>query len=189
MKNSIYNKREVPSIHPGCSLAETGASDYDDFDNPLEALEIIPKGKENEWLFKQVRTYMGFDGETVEVKYMLSPEAKAPSYVREEALVTITVPEGVHPITFLKETVANLEHAWVFVSKEVAERLRKLPTKYYQDTVAYGEFFRFETFDEISLQKVKYFDDWKVLYEWSFERERFMRPDAPEFIIQLEMKD
>lgn len=189
MKNSIYNKRKVPSINPRCSLAETGRNDYDDYDNPLKALKVIPEGTEDRWLIEETKECESFDGEYLKIERVLRPEVKAPACVRNETLVTITVPEGVHPITFLKETVANLEHAWVFVSKEVAKMLRKLPTKYYQDTVAYGEFFRFETFDEISLQTVEYFDDWKVLCEWEFEGDKFARTANPEFIIQLEMKD
>lgn len=188
MKNSIYDKRQVPSIHTGCSLAETGAGDYDDFDNPLKELEVIPEGTEEKWLLTMDKKYMGFDGEITEVEHVLKPEVKSPEFVREEPLITITVPEKVHPIIFLKETVANLEHAWVFISKDVEAKLRELPIMYHQNTVAYGEFFRFENFDEISLQRVKYFDDWKVFYEWKFNDENFTRTDTPEFIIQLEMQ-
>ena len=73
MKNSIYNKREVPSVHSGCSLAETGAGDYDDFDNPLKALDIIPEGKEVPFV-KNVNKYVS-DGEHYEdVHYDLPTE-------------------------------------------------------------------------------------------------------------------
>lgn len=191
MKNNTNNqdKRVVPSVHSGCSLAETGWSEYDDYDNPLKSFKIIPEGTESNWLVDEVNEYDGFDGKSVEIVHVLKPEIIDPSYVRDEALITITVPEGVHPITFLKENVSNLDQAWVLLSKNVVETLRELPNRYHQKTVAYGEFFRFENFDTVSLQEIEYFDDWKVLLNWEFDKEKFERNDTPDFIIQLKMKE
>jgi len=188
MKNSNNNYvNNVPCIHSGCSMAETGWSEYDDFDNPLKPLDIIPEGKEN-LLVKNVNSYT-YNGEDYEdVDFGLPPEMENPSTVREEPLVTVIVPSGVHPITFLKEKGVNIENSWVFINNDVADVLRKMPYKYHQATVAYGEFFRFENFDTISLQFVKYFDNWNVLLDWEFDGKKFVRNDKPECIIEVVME-
>ena len=184
MKNSIFNKKEVPAVHPGCSLAETGRGEYDDFDNPLKPLDIIPESKKESVLKKDLKPYV-CDGENYEeVKYVLSHEIVNPAQVREEALVTVVIPSGVHPVTFLKEHL-DIEKAWVFMHNDVVQILRDMPRRFYHDTVAYGEFFRFENFDTISLQKVEHFDKWKVLVEWDFGEGVCVREDIPEFIIEL----
>lgn len=191
MKHNTNNsvKTVVPSIKSRCSLAETGKNEYDDYDNPLLPLRIIPHGTEPRWVTEEVEEYEGFDGNSVNIRRALKPGIYDPSCVREEPVVIITVPEDVHPIAFLKGIVADLNQAWVFVTEKVVERLRKLPTKYHQATVAYGEFFRFENLDTISLQAVKYFDDWKVFLDWEFDGKKFTRKDIPEFIILLETKE
>lgn len=189
MKHIISNGRNVPSIPCGCSLAETGRSEYDDYDNPLKALKVIPEGTEDRWLDKAVEYYTAYEEETVEVVNSLKPGIDSPSDVRDEGIVTITIPKDVHPIEFLKKIVANSDRAWIFVNESIVETLRKLPTKYHQNTVAYGEFFRFENLDTISLQAIEYFDDWKVILDWEFDGEKFTRVDVPEFIIQLELRD
>lgn len=188
MKNSKNNNvKNVPSIHTGCSMAETGYNDYDDFDHPLKALDIIPEGKEIPFV-KTVDSYSA-DGEDCEVVgFTLPPEMENPSSVREEPLVTVVVPSGVHPITFLKEKGVDIENSWIFMNDDVADVLRKMPYRYHQATVAYGEFFRFENFDTISLQSVKYFDSWKVLLDWEFDGKKFERNDTPECIIEVVME-
>ena len=187
MKNSIYNKREVPSVHSGCSLAETGAGDYDDFDNRLEDLDIIPDGKEISFV-RNEDSYR-YDGEEhVNVELTLPPKIQNPSSVREEPLVIVVVPVGVHPFTFLKEKGVNMEKSWIFMHNDVVDMLRKMPYRYHQATVAYGEFFRFESFDEISLQDVKYFKKWKILLEGKICGKELYRTDTPERIIEVVME-
>ena len=185
MKNSIYNKREVPSVHFGCSMAETGASDYDDFDNPLAPLNVIPEGKDI--LFVENRTeYTGIDGKYEDVKRELPAGLENPSSVREEPLVTVVVSSGVHPITLVNPEVIN--HAWIFYRKDVVEEIRKFPYKYQQDSIAYGEFFRLENCDSFSLQKVEYFEGWRVLRECEINGIVYQRPEVPEYIIELVME-
>ena len=186
MKNSIYNKREVPTMHPRCSLAETGAGDYDDFDNPLGALNIIPEGTDIQ-LLEEKEQHDGFDGPYVDVKLSLPPEVERPSHVRKENLVTVEVPSGVHPFTFLKEKGVDIENSWIFMNDDVVDTLKKMPYRYHQVTVAYGEFFRFESFDEISLQEVEYFKKWKIILEGKICEKEFYRTDSPESIIEVVM--
>ena len=186
MKNSINERRNVPSIHTGCSLAETGYFDYDDYNNPLGELDIV-EGTEVELLEERTQRD-GFDGPYLEIKIKLPPEVKKPADARKEPLVTITVPLGVHPIAFLKEKGVEITKAWVFMDSSVVETMRKSPRRYHQESVAYGEFFRFENFDTISLQEVKYFDTWKVLLEWEFDGEKLQRPEIPETIIEVVME-
>lgn len=187
MENSIYNKREVPSIHPGCSMAETGWNEWDDYDNPLKPLDIIPEGKVIHFIERKTE-YKGCDGPYVDVKIELPSEFEHPSSVREEPLVTVTVPSGVHPITFLKEKGVDIENSWIFMNNDVVEAIQKMPYRYHQATVAYGEFFRFESLDTISLQSVKYFDSWKVLLDWEFDGKEFVRIDNPVSIIEVVME-
>jgi len=111
-----------------------------------------------------------------------------PSSVREEPLVTVVVPSGIHPIAFLKGNGVNIQKSWVFMNNDVADVLRNTPYKFHQATVAYGEFFRFENLDTISLQFVKYFDNWKVLLDWEFDGKKFVRIDKPECIIEVVME-
>lgn len=178
------NKAYVPYIHPGCSLAETGRGEYDDFDNPLRALDIIPEGKEISFV-RTEKTYR-FDGEDyVDIKFALPPEMKNPSSIRKEPLIAVIITPGVHPITFLKEKGVNIENAWIFMHEEVVETLRKLPYRYHQKTVAYGEFFRFEDFDTISLQTVQYLPNWRVVLNGQINGKEFSRPSTPECIIEL----
>lgn len=186
MKNSIYNKREVPSVHLGCSMAETGV--YDDFDNPLKALNIIPENKENTVLVRTVEKFIS-DGEYhEEVRCELSSEIENPSHVMDERFtIMVVVPSGVHPFTYLKEIGVDMTKDWVFLHEDVVDVLRKLPCMYHQETVAYGEFFRFEDFDEVSLQKVKYFADWKVILEGKINEEEFYRPERLESVIEVVM--
>lgn len=188
MKNSIYTKREVPVMHPGCSMAETGAGDWDDFDNPLGEFNIIPEGKES-LLVRNVDEYR-FDGETQkEVYYTLPSEIEKPSSIRDESVITVFVPSDVHPFSYLKEIGIDItKAAWIFLHKDVIDVLRKLPWRHYLDTVAYGEFFRFEDFDTVSLQKVEYFPEWKVILEGKVGEQEFYRPDTPEYIIELVME-
>lgn len=103
----------------------------------------------------------------------------------------MAVPLGVHPITFLKENgiVEGIENAWVFMNKDVVDVLRKMPYKFHQKSVAYGEVFRYENFDIISLQEVKYFSDWKIVREGEINEKRFFMPDAPEVIIEVIIDD
>jgi len=63
-----------------------------------------------------------------------------------------------------------------------------MPYRYHQATVAYGEFFRFESFDEISLQDVKYFENWKVFLEGKISEKEVYRPDEPKSIIEVVME-
>lgn len=186
--NSIYNKREVPGVHTGCSMAETGAYDYDDFDNPLGKLNIISKEKEC-LLVRNVDTYQ-YDGENhANVYYTLSSEIQNPSSVREETTIKVVVPSGIHPITFLRERIMiDVSEAWVFLHKDVVDVLRKLPCRYHQNTVASGEFFRFEDFTEISLQEVEYFSKWKVIFELRDDEGMILRPWLPKFIIEVVME-
>ena len=186
MKDNKNTNVNVPCIHSGCNLAETGASDYDNFDAPLGALDIT-EGQDVQ-LVEERNQRDGFDGPYVEVKVTLPPQVQNPADVREEPMVTITVPSGVHPITFLKEKGVEITKAWVFMDSNVVKTLRKLPRRYHQNTVAYGEFFRFENLDTISLQEVKYFDHWHVLLEWEFNGEKLQRPEIPETIIEVVME-
>lgn len=183
MKNSIYNKKEVPERI--CSMAEEYL--YDDFDNPLGSFGIIPKGKEDTVLVKTVENYVS-DGEYYEdVHYELSTNIQSPSDAMDEHFtLVIVIPEGVHPFTYLKECV-DMNKEWIFLNKDVVEVLRKAPCKYYQKTIAYGEFFRFEDFDEVSLQDVQHFTDWKVILEGKISTEEFYRPERPETIIEVVM--
>ena len=154
MKSSIFNKKEVPAVHPGCSLAETGRNEYDDFDNPLKPFNLIPE-EEKEVVLKKELTPYECDGEKhVGVNYVLSDEIVSPSQLCKKSVVIVAVPSGVHPITFLKENgiVEGIEKAWIFLNIDVIETLRKLPIRFYHDTVAYGEFFRFPCMDEVVLQ-------------------------------------
>lgn len=185
MKNSIYNQKEVPSIHTGCSLAETGASEYDDFDNPLGELDIIPRGTDIHFV-EERNEVEGFDGPYVEVKVTLPLEIQNPSSVRDEPLVTVVVSSGVHPITLFNPEVIN--HAWIILDKDVVEKIREFPYKFQQDTISYGEFFRLENNDSFSLQKVKYFEGWRVLQECNIDGTIFQRPKYPEFIIEMVME-
>ena len=182
------NMKYVPSNkHPGCSLAETGLSDYDDFDNPLKPLDIIPKGKEK-LLIRTVYSYKS-DGEYYEdVFYKLPSEINSPSQVREEFLVSLVVPLGMHPFTFLKEKGVDITNAWIFMNEELVEKLRQFPNKFHQPSVAYGEFFRFESGDSVSLQSVEYFKDWKVLLNWEIDGKKFIRNDMPGYIIEMVME-
>lgn len=184
MKNSIYNEREVPMMHPRCSMAETGAGDYDDFDNPLKSFNIIPEGKED-LLIRHVEAYK-YDGENhEEVSYTLPCGIENPSSVREEPLVTVVVSSEVHPITLLNPEV--IKNAWIFCKEDVVEEIRKFPYRYQQDTIAYGEFFRLENCDSFSLQKVEHFEGWRVLRECEINGTVYQRPDVPEYIIELVM--
>ena len=189
MKNSSnnYEKKNVPSIQCGCSLAETGRNEYDDYNNPLKPLDIIPQGKEIPFV-KNVNSYR-YDGEEYEdINFTLPPEMENPSSVRDELLVTVMVPSGVHPITFLKENGVDIENSWIFMNNDVVDVLKKMPYKFHQATVAYGEFFRFNNFDTISLQAVKYFNNWKVLLNGEFDGKKFVRIDKPECIIEVMME-
>ena len=76
-----------------------------------------------------------------------------------------------------------------FLHKNVVDVLRSRPLKYHQKTVAYGEFFRFEDLDEISLQEVEHFTDWKIIFEGKIDGEVFYRPDTPELIIEVVMEE
>ena len=186
--NSINNKvNNVPSVHKGCSMAETGWNDYDDFDHPLKPLDIIPKGKEIPFV-KTEASYRADGEDYVDIDFKLPPEMESPSSVREETLVTVTVPYGVHPFSYLKAKGVDVSQAWVFVHKDVVDVFRKLPYRFHQETVAYGEFFRFENFDTISLQTVKYFSNWKVILEGRFDEGMFFRPDIPKIIIEVVME-
>jgi len=182
--NSINNKvNYVPN------MAEPRFTDFDDLDNPLKPLDIIPEGKEN-FLKTEAKPYE-YDGEKhMNVSYILTSEIKNPSDVREEQLVRVVVPSGVHPITFLKENGigVDIEKTWIFMNNDVADVLRKMPYKFHQATVAYGEFFRFENFDTISLQKVKYFPDWNVVLEGKIDEKVFGRPEIPQIIIEVIME-
>lgn len=184
MEDNKNNVNVPNSIHSGCSLAETGSHDYDDFDNPLAPLDIIPEEADIQFVENCRQMFDGFDGPYLEVRRVLPSGIKSPSDVRKEILVSVTIPSGEHPIDFLKRHV-EITNAWVFLDSNVLEALRKLPHKFHQATVAYGEFFRFEDFDTISLQEVQYFDDWKVLKNWNFDGEEFSRVDTPDFIVQL----
>lgn len=189
MKKSIIEekrKKEVPSIHPGCSLAETGWNEWDNYDDPLGALNPIPEGKQS--LVQQVIEPYESEGDRyVNVHYALPSEFTKPSDIRDEPKVIIEVPSGVHPFSYLKEQGVDFDNAWVFMHEEVVETIRKLPYRYYQDTVAYGEFFRFEDLDKVYLQKVEYFPDWKVILEGEIADELFCRPDIPPAIIEVVM--
>ena len=189
MKSSIFNKREVPAVHPVCSLAETGRGEYDDFDNPLKPLDIISEGDKELVLKEELKPY-GCDGYT-EVNHLLDDKIVSPSQLCKKGLVTVAVPSGVHPITFLKENGIDvgIEKAWVFMKKDVVDVLRKMPYKFHQKSVAYGEIFRYENFDIISLQEVKYFLDWKVVLEGEINGKKFYRPDVPEIIIEVIIDD
>lgn len=184
--NSINNKKEVLYIHPGCSMAETGFDEYDDFDNPLKLFDFVPEGKEVPFE-RHVENYKA-DGEEYEDVYLnLPPEIKNPSQVRDEPNVTVNVPVGVHPVTFLKDIGVDFTKAWVFIRKEVVETMRKLPLKYHQNTIAYGEFFRFEDFEEVSLQGVMYLPEWRIILEGKIGGEDFKRIENPECIIEVVM--
>ena len=185
MQPSIYNKREVPSVHPGCSLAETGWNDYDDFDNPLGPMNIIPKAK-IETLLEEVAIPYKFDGERyVDITYKLSPEIKSPSEVRDEPHVKVIVPSGVHPFVFLMENGSiDIKNSWVFMNKDVVDVLRRMPCRCHQASMAYGEFFRFENFNEIVLQDVSHFS-WGIIREGKLNGEIFDRPDIPQTIIEV----
>jgi len=187
--NSIYTEREVPSVHPGCTLAETGAGDYDDFDNPLKSFNVIPEGKEDTVLVRTVKKYIS-DGEYHEdFHYELSSEIECPSDALEEQFsITVVVPSGVHPFDYLKKSGVNIANAWVFMHKEVVDNLRTLPYKHHLETVAFGEFFRFEDCDTISLQCVEHFPNWKVILVGKINEEDFYRPESPETIIEVVMK-
>ena len=188
MKNSINNKeKNVSCIHPGCGFAETGRSDYDDFDNPLKAIDIIPQGTEIR-LIETKNVQNGLDGPYLEITRQLPPEVARPSDVRRESLVTVIVPAGEHPIDFLKEIGVDITKAWVFMEEKVVKTLKEFPCKFHQKTVAYGEFFRFENFDTISLQTVEYFDSWRVLFNWEFDGKKFGRTEEPEVIIEVVME-
>jgi len=187
MKNSSSNMREVPRIHPGCSMAETGYNDYDDFDNPLRPLDIIPEDRKGKVLSEEKTQEKGYDGYYVDKKLELLPEFTKPSSVREEQYVTILIPSsgGVDFVTLFGGI--NFKKAWVFMNEDVVEELRKHPYKYHNKTVAYGEIFRLEDNDTFWLQDVKYFDGWKVLLKCEINGEVFHRLEKPEFIIQFEM--
>ena len=186
--NNFNEKRNVPVIHPGCSLAETGHGEFDDFDNPLAPMNIFPEGK-NIQLLEEVERNEGFDGPYLEITRKLPPELeKQPSSVREEPLVTVTVPSGMHPITCLKEMGIDINNSWVFMNEDVVNMIRKMPYRYHHASVAYGEFFRFENFDTISLQTVKYYDSWNVLLNWEFDGEKFVRDEEPVSIIEVVME-
>lgn len=185
MKNSIYNKKEVPAMQI-CSQAENYL--YDDVDNPLGEFDIIPEGKKDTVLVKTVENYVS-DGENYEdVHYSLSTGIENLSDVLEEPNVKVIVPFGVHPFAYLKEIGVDFTKSWVFMHEEVVDTLRKLPYKHHLDTVAYGEFFRFEDYDTMSLQKVEYFPKWKVILEGKLSTEEFYRPESPEAIIEVVMK-
>lgn len=186
MENSIFNKRQVPVMHPGCSLAETGAAEFDDFDNPLKPLDIVPVG--TDILVEMESVWESFDGRHVEVYLKLPEGIENPSSVRQESHEIVVVPLGVHPVTFLKEKGVDITTAWVFMHEEVVKTLRKLPCRFHQKTVAYGEFFRFEDFDTMSLQEVEYFPKWRVVYEGEINEKRFHRNDTPERIIEVVME-
>lgn len=185
MKNSIYSKREVPSIHPGCSLAETGAGDYDDFDNPLGAFDIVSEEKKKEVLTKKIETWKGYDGECTEVEFVLKPEIKFPSSVRNEHLKLIPILYGDDPFISLKNMGIDFENSWVLISGAIVDALRKKPCSYHHETIAYGEFFRFLDGDEISLQNVKYFEKWKIILEGKICGKEFYRADKPTHIYEV----
>jgi len=185
--NKNNNVNNVPSIHSGCSLAETGWNDYDDFDNPLGELKIIPKEKEG-LLVRNVEAYK-VDGEYhKEVSYILPSDIQNPSSILEKATVTVAVPSGIHPITFLIGKGIDISEAWVFLHEDVVDVLRKLPCRYHQNTVARGEFFRFEDFTEISLQNVEYFPKWKAIFETKIKGGTIFSPWVPGFIIEVVME-
>ena len=187
MKNSIYTEREVPMMHPGCSMAETGASDYDDFDNPLPAFNVIPEGKEIPFVKKECST--PYDGSECYkyTEYILPSDIKTPADVREEPRITVVIPEGIHPFTYLKESGVDFTKTWIFLSMDVIATMRKLPVHFHHATVAYGEFFRFVDLNEISLQKVEHFPDWKMIFEGKLDDEEFYRTETPECIIEVVM--
>ena len=187
MKHSIYTEREVPMMHPGCSMAETGANDYDDFDNPLPEFKVIPEGKEIPFVKKEEETVYDGSDSYKHIEYSLPPEIKTPADVREEPRVTVVIPKGVHPFTYLKDSGVDFTKAWIFLRKDVVETLRKLPVHFHHDTVAYGEFFRFVDLNEISLQKIEYFPDWKMIFEGKLGGEEFYRTETPECIIEVVM--
>lgn len=186
--NSIYNKKEVPTtIHTtGCSMAETGRNDYDDFNKPLKPLNVIPEEKKDEVLKENYIPCKGYDGDYMDVKLELLPEFTKPSALRPEPLVTVTVPAGIHPIALLNPEAIN--QAWIILNPEVVKELRKFPYKFQQDTVAYGEFFRLENNDSFSLQEVKYFEGWRVIRECNIDGVVYQRPENPEFIIEMVME-
>ena len=187
MKNSIYEtNREVPSVHTGCSLAETGWNEYDDFDNSLKPLNVIPGEKKDEVLQEKFISSQGFDGYYDDKKLELLPEFTKPSSLRTEPLVTITVPSGIHPITLLKPEVIN--HAWIILDKDVVEKIKDFTYKFKQNTFAFGEFFRLENNDTFTLQKIEYFEGWRVLRECNIDGVIFQRPECPEFIVEMIME-
>ena len=190
MNNNINNtSAKVPNtrIHSGCSLAATGRFNYDYFDEPLAPFAIIPEETDIQFI-KEERAGRGLDGPFVDVKYRLPDGMENPSSVREEPLVTVAVPVGVHPFTFLKEKGVDIENSWIFMNNDVANVLRKMPCRFHQVTIAYGEFFRFEDFDTISLQTVEYFPDWKVIMDGKIGEKEFNRTDKPVSIIEVVME-
>ena len=187
MKNISKNieERNVPSIHPGCSLAETGWNDYDDFDNPLKALDIIPEDTKKMVLEEKSIPCEGEDESYVVVKYQLKPGFTTPASVRTESHMNLILSAGVHFMPLFKEKGVNLEKAWVFMDEKFVEELRKFPYKHHLDTVAYGEFFRLPNNDTFSLQEVEYFEGWRVVCKWQIDGKGFVRPETPQIIIQL----
>lgn len=185
--------KNVPeNVRIGCNMAETGLhdtgwNDYDDFDHPLRPFDIIPEG--SDVTLDEVREQCNVDGEEFfDTHYVLPAEFTKPSSVRDESLVTIIVPNGMHPFDFLKQSGVSIEKAWIFMDEDCVEAMRRLPNKFHQATVAYGEFFRFEDNDTISLQAVKYFLTWKIALNCEVEGKTFERPESPECIIQMEMQ-
>jgi len=188
MKNSTNNNvNDVPSIHTGCSMAETGRNDYDDFDNPLKPMDIIPEAQKNEVLVERRTQCQGYDGPYEEIEVKLLPEFRKPASVREESHITLYIPSGVHFLDLFKEKSENLEKTWIFLHKDVVEELRKFPIKFYHDSVAYGEIFRLKNDDSFSLQEVEFYHDWKVLLNCEIDDKKISRCEKPEVIIQLEL--
>ena len=178
MKNSLNNNENyVPS------MAEPRFADFDDLDNPLKSFKVIPEEKKDYVLQEKENPCNGDGGSYVDTKLELLPEFTKPSSLREEPLVTITVPSGIHPITLIKPEVIN--HAWIILSKDVVEKLREFSYKFKQNTIAYGEFFRLENDDSFYLQRVEHFDGWRVLRECQINGETFRVPECPEFIIEM----
>ena len=184
MNSNLDSKKSVPSIHPGCSLAETGGNEYDDFDHPLEPMLVVD---ESSMIEERIPYNDGIDGPYVEVKKRLPDGIQTPADAREETVITIAI-KNFHPLFAVKKLIADVTSAWIFLDPQAVKYLEEFQYKFRQNSVSRGKFFRLPNNDTFALQQVKYFEGWECLHEWEIDGKKFERTETPEFIIQVVMK-